>query len=338
MLNVGIIGFGFMGRMHYKCWSQRSDVKITAICDANTNLVEDTKKAVGNIEGAADDIDFDSLKIYTDPDAMLEDQDLDAVSITLPTHLHPDFTSRILKSGVHVLCEKPMALTETSCREMIKAAGDAGKILQIGHCVRFWPEYAVSKQIIDSGKYGRVLAGSFRRLSAPPTWAADGWLSDSARSGGVALDLHIHDSDYVQYILGMPRGVKSQIANSLSGHTLHIATQYCYENDIAVIAEGGWAMTPSFGFEMSFNIMLEKATIVYDCTRDPAFKVCPAEGDAFTPDVPDGDGYSREIDYFVNSINGKQTEEVLTLEESMNSVKLVLAEIESAKLRKFIEL
>lgn len=338
MLNVGIAGFGFMGRMHYKCWSQRSDTKITAICDANPDLIKDTKKAVGNIEGAADDIDFDSLKIYNSLDAMLGDQDLDAVSITLPTHLHLDFTLKALKSGVNVLCEKPMALTTESCREMIKAANDSGKVLQIGHCVRFWPEYAVAKQIIDSGKYGSVMAGSFRRLSSPPTWAADGWLSDDARSGGVALDLHIHDSDYVQYILGMPMGVKCQVANSPLGHALHIATQYCYGKDIAVTAEGGWAMAPSFGFEMSFNIMLEKATIVYDCTRDPAFKVCPADGAFFTPRIPDGDGYSREIDYFVDSVNGRHTEEILTLEQSMNSVKLVRAEIESAKQRKYIEL
>jgi predicted dehydrogenase len=90
-------------------------------------------------------------------------------------------------------------------------------------------------------------------------------------------------------------------------------------------------MMPAFGFEMSFNIMLEKATIVYDCTREPAFRVCPAEGEAFTPEVPAGDGYSRQIEHFVKTINGQEVPDVTTLAQSMESVRIVLAEIESAK-------
>ena len=95
---------------------------------------------------------------------------------------------------------------------------------------------------------------------------------------------------------------------------------------------------PAFGFEMSFNIMLEKATIVYDCTRDPAFRVCPSEGDAFTPEVPAGDGYSRQIEHFVKTINGEETSEVTTLAQSMESVRIVLAETESAKSGKAVSL
>ena len=90
-------------------------------------------------------------------------------------------------------------------------------------------------------------------------------------------------------------------------------------------------MTPSFGFEMSFNIVLEKATIVYDCTRDPAFRVCPAEGKAFTPQVAPGDGYSREIAHFAELIQGKDVPAITTLEQSRDSIKIIEAEKESVR-------
>ena len=86
---------------------------------------------------------------------------------------------------------------------------------------------------------------------------------------------------------------------------------------------------PSFGFEMSFTIVMEKATIVFDCSRDPSFKVCPVEGEAFTPNIAKGDGYSLEIEHFAGLISGRKLSEITTLEQSLNSVRLVKAEIES---------
>ena len=330
MLNIGIVGFGFMGRMHYRCWKGRDDAKIVAICDINENIVEDSQKAVGNVAGAEEAIDFSGINIYSHLGKMLDQEKLDAVSITLPTFLHTDSTIQALEAGVNVLCEKPMSLHVPECERMIAAAKDSEKILQIGHCVRFWPECAVTRQIVADGKYGKLLAASFRRLSAPPTWSHENWLMNQQRSGGMELDMHIHDSDYVQYLLGMPRAVCSFGVKG-DGGLAHIVTHYLYDDDIVITAEGGWALAPSFGFEMSFNIILEKATILYDCTRDPAFKVCPVDGEAFTPEVPSGDGYILEIDHLVRLLNGETVPPVTTLEQSLNSIKIVEAEKESVR-------
>jgi len=331
MLRVGIVGFGFMGRMHYVQWKALKGADVVAICDANPNIVEETRKAVGNIEGAASEVDFDSLDLYSDYNKMLAEAKLDAVSITLPTFMHPNFSIKALEAGLHVLCEKPMALNADDCRRMITAAAQSGKVLMIGHCIRFWPEYAKTKGIVDSGEYGKVIAATFQRLGAAPTWGDDNWFSDDERSGGVALDLHIHDTDYVQYLFGMPKSVFSRQAKGAGGGAIHIATQYIYDDNKVVAAEGGWGMTPAFGFEMSFNIALEKATIVYDCTRTPAFRVCPAGGDVFTPEVAEGDGYSIEIAHFAALAAGRDVAEVTTLAGSLDSVKIVLAEKESAE-------
>lgn len=330
MLRVGITGFGFMGQTHYKCWKALKGAEVVAVCDVNPNIVEDTKRAVGNIGDTEEAVDFSSLRLYTDFEEMLKSAELDAVSITLPTSLHADFSIRALASGVNVFCEKPMALNVEDCERMIAEAGRSGKVLQIGHCVRFWPEYAKAKQIVDSGEYGRVIAATFQRLGAAPTWSIDNWFLDEKRSGGMALDLHIHDTDFVQYLFGVPRAVCSFGAKGPGGGLLHIVTQYLYDDKV-VTAEGGWAMMPTFGFEMSFNVVLEKATIVYDLTREPAFRVCPAEGEAFTPEVQEGDGWFLEIEHFAKALRGEKVEEITTLEQSRDSVRIVAAEKESAK-------
>jgi len=331
MPKVGIVGFGFMGQMHYKCWRTLEGAEVVAVCDVNPNIEEDTKRAVGNVGDTEEAVDFSSLRLYTDFEEMLKNAELDAVSITLPTSLHADFSIKALAAGVNVFCEKPMALNVEDCERMIAEAKRSGKVLQIGHCVRFWPEYAKAKQIVDSGEYGRVIAATFQRLGAAPTWSKDNWFMDEKRSGGVALDLHIHDTDFVQYLFGVPRAVCSFGAKGPGSGLVHIVTQYLYDDDKVVTAEGGWAMMPTFGFEMSFNIVLDKATIVYDLTREPAFKVCPAEGEAFTPEVQEGDGWFLEIAHFAKAISGEKVEPVTTLEQSRDSVRIVEAEKKSAE-------
>ncbi len=330
MLNVGIVGFGFMGRMHCRCWKARGDARVAAVCDANPDIVADSKKAVGNIAGA-EAVDFSGMGVYQDLGAMLAKEKLDAVSITLPTFVHADTAVQALGAGVHVLCEKPMALASADCGRMIAAARKSGKVLQIGHCVRFWPEYAAAKEIVDEGKYGRIVAASLRRLASPPLWSQDNWLLNEERSGGVALDLHIHDTDYVQYLLGLPKAVSSFGSRLASGLLAHVVTRYDYGDGPPVAAEGGWAMAPAFGFEMSFNLVLERATVVYDCTRQPAFRVCPNQGAAFTPSLKEGDGYVRQIDHFARSVRGEPVPPVITLEQSRDSVRLVEAEMESIR-------
>jgi len=232
-----------------------------------------------------------------------------------------------------VLCEKPMALTVGDCDRMIAAARKSGKVLQIGHCLRFWPEYVKAKELVDSGRYGKVVAAMFQRLGSPPGWSLDNWFVDEQRSGGVALDLHIHDTDYVQYLLGIPKAVCAHGAVGPRGQLIHIVTQYVYGDDQVVTAEGGWGMMPGFGFEMSFNLILEKATIVYDVTRQPALRVCPAQGKVFTPQVLPQDGYVRQVEHFAKAIQGQAVPPVITLEQSRDSVKIVEAEKESIRTR-----
>lgn len=338
MLKVGITGMGFMGKMHFGCYYEHPDAKIVAICDAEATRLKNTSGEAGNIAGAEKPLDLDGIELYTDFDKMLKEADLDIVSITLPTFLHKDFTVKALNAGVNVLCEKPMATTEQECLEMVAAAEKNNKKLLIGQCVRFASEYMFAKKIIDSGEYGQVISASFRRLATAPTWAWNNWITSSdSKSGGALLDLHVHDADFIQHVFGMPKKVRTFGSKGIGG-VCHSLTSYIYDDNKTITAEGGWSMMSGFGFEASFNVVMEKATLVFDCTRDPAFRLCLEDGTVKTPEVSTVDGYHNEIDWLIKSIKGQAVDQIITPKQASDSIRLVLAEKDSIEQKTDIEI
>jgi len=333
-VRIGIVGFGLMGHTHLRCYGVLRGVRVVAICDSDKARLKGSDKLEGNISGDEAVLDLSDIALYTDLKKMLAEEQLDAVSITLPTYMHRDFTVKILDAGAHVLCEKPMAMNVEQCEDMIAAAKTNKRILQIGHCIRFWPEYAKAKQIIDSGKYGDVLAASFRRVSMVPEWSWKNWLIHAQQSGGAIMDLHIHDADYIQYLFGLPQAVRSEGAIGPSGGFDYVTTQYVYKNGKIVSAEGGFVMSPDFKFEMSFVISLEKATIVYDCRQAPTLQMRLASGGSITPKIQSGDGYSREIAHFVKKVKGTKMPDIINSHDSLNALKIILTEKQSAESKK----
>ena len=323
MIKVGIVGFGVMGRTHFHAWQEQAGAEIAAVCEANPEVLAKAT-AEGNLKQQAGAIDLGDVAVYGDYDTMLSEAALDAVSLTLPTHLHAAFTVKALVAGVHVLCEKPMALTTEACDTMIAAAARTGKRLMIAHCIRFWPEYAWARAAIADGRFGAVLAASFERLSAPPGWSKDSWFADSTKSGGVTLDLHIHDVDFVQYLFGSPQAVRATGARFENGMLGHIVSEFLYDDNKTVTATGSWMMSQSYGFSMGFRVALEQAMFVFASGNEPTLTVYPAEGEAYSPaDLAEGDGYSGEVAHFTALVAGN-AEPVITPEAAKESVSMAL--------------
>jgi predicted dehydrogenase len=322
-MKVGIVGFGVMGRTHFLAWHGQDGAEITAVCEVNPEVLAKATTG-GNLEEQAGAIDLAGIAVYDDFDTMLAEAGLDAVSITLPTHLHLPFTIKALEAGWHVLCEKSMALNIEACDAMIAAAERSGKQLMIAQCIRFWPEYAWTKAAISDGRFGTVLAANFERLGAAPGWSKDSWFADPTKSGGVTLDLHIHDVDFVQYLFGRPQAIRATGARFESGMLGHIATEFRYNDNKVVTAAGSWMMSASFGFAMGFRIALERATLVFASGNAPSLRVYPAEGEAYSPDdLAAGDGYSGEIAHFTALVAG-DSEPVITPQQAKESVRMAL--------------
>ena len=139
-------------------------------------------------------------------------------------------------------------------------------------------------------------------MAQPPAWGQSNFLNGE-RSGGALLDLHIHDVDFVQYCFGRPKSVFSTGFTKVSGAIDHVLTQYEVEGGAAVSAEGSWAMTGGFGFNMSYNVIFERATADYDLSRGESALKLFVEGAPAEVLKPTGiDGYAGEMQHLLDCV------------------------------------
>ena len=139
---------------------------------------------------------------YPSLEDALKDPCIEAVSLCLPNHLHKDAAVKCARAGKHVLVEKPMSNSVTECEEMIKAADDAGVTLMVGQSRRFYDAVFKSKEMVDSGKIGKLVSITgllFGYLAGPPT----DWWKESQKAGGLMIPIWgSHITDYVLWMFG----------------------------------------------------------------------------------------------------------------------------------------
>jgi predicted dehydrogenase len=180
MLKVGLVGCGFMGSMHANVYATIDEASLVGIFDSN----QERGAAFATKHG---------IKAFASFEELLSE--VEAVDICLPTYLHKEFTLKAAQAKKHVLCEKPMALSVEDAEAMKAACEENNVRLMIAHCIRFWPEYAMLKQIALTGNLGELLSINMTRYGEFPHWGSDNWLADESKAGGGALDMHIHDTD-----------------------------------------------------------------------------------------------------------------------------------------------
>lgn len=340
MTKIAIVGFGFMGRTHYGAWKKCRNAKVVAVCDSN--LAQLSAKVVGNIAGAADNTALPkNVKIYADFEEMLSAGGFDVVDITLPTPLHRKTTIAALKAGYHVLCEKPMALNLADCDAMLAEAKKSKRVLLVAQCVRFFPEYAWLSDAIKSKRFGKVIAADFTRFMAAPQWSPKGgsWLLDESKSGGLYVDAHIHDSDYIASIFGMPQSVQSVAHKSVHGYTDHTTTLYTYPDGKIVTSDSSFVASQSLVWDASARVLFEEATVYIGGRYRQPITVYPNKGKPFSPKIGKLSGYEEEVRYFLSMLTSEKAKsEKLTAENARDSIALVLAEKKSAATGKKIKL
>lgn len=195
-VKFGIIGCGSICRhRHAPELAANPQAKIVAFCDIVPERAEEM-------------VDLYGGKAYTDYKDVLAIDEIDAIVVCTPNYLHAPITIAALKAGKHVLCEKPMATSAAEAEAMIKAAKEAGKFLMIGHNQRLMPPHVKAKEILQSGKLGRVL--TFKTTfghAGPESWCVDKSLKtwffqkDKAFVGAMG-DLGVHKADLMRWLLG----------------------------------------------------------------------------------------------------------------------------------------
>lgn len=329
-IGVGVVGLGFMGRTHLAAYKAAAEAgfggELVAVCDQDESRLTGEASAAGNLETGADAdrlFDPDRVRGYTEPDALFADPGVQLVSICTHTDTHVALALRALAAGKHALVEKPLALASADARQVAGAASASGKICMPAMCIRFWPAYAWLRRAVESGEYGEVRSATFHRLGSTPGWTD--FYADARRSGGALFDLHIHDTDFITWCFGRPRGVVS------AGSVNHLTTIYRYGDIPHVVAEGGWAQDPGFGFKMRFVVSFEGATVDFDLGRDPQLLLCRG-GEAGAVEVEPISGYDGQIRHLLTCIGAGRAAAGVTAEDAALSLEVLEAERESLEI------
>jgi predicted dehydrogenase len=332
-VNVGVVGIGFMGATHIRSYMNIPGARVAAICDAARLPVDgDLSHIAGNIGGGAPlKLDMKQVKAYSRFEELLADPNIDLIDLCVPTPQHHPCSLAALNAGKHVICEKPLARTSALCREIVEAAAKAKGFFMPAMVMRFWPGWSWLKSAIDSQAYGKLLAARFRRISSPPGWSKASYFKGD-ESGGALLDLHIHDTDFVQFCFGRPRSVFSVGTTRFSGAIDHVVTAYQVPGGFPVTAEGSWIMTEGFGFNMAFTVNFQNATADFDISRGAdALKLCEEGQPMRTVPCEAVDGYLLELRHMIESILSGTPPRVVTAADGLSAVEICEAEEKSVK-------
>ncbi|NPV54499.1 MAG: Gfo/Idh/MocA family oxidoreductase [Firmicutes bacterium] len=322
-LRVGLLGAGFIAGVHLDAYARLQDVAVAGIADVNA------ERAAALAEK------FEGARAYSDASELIARGDVDIVDICLPTFLHEEYVTKAARAGKHILCEKPIALDVDGADRMVQAARDAGVKFMVAHVVRFWPEYAAAKRLLDAGEIGKAIEVSATRLSTPPSWSAGGWILDPRQSGGAVVDLLIHDIDYANWLLGKPVSVYARGLKSETGGYDHILLTVSYAGGGVATLEGGRMMPSNFPFTTNFRILGERGCIDYSSRAGEniesrgnaasALAIYKHGEDVKYPHVPEIDAYLSEIGYFLDCVRNNTLPEIVTPEDALMALRVALA-------------
>ncbi|MHC4895144.1 MAG: Gfo/Idh/MocA family protein [Planctomycetota bacterium] len=319
MIEVGVVGLGFMGRTHLGAYEAARtggrQVRLAAVSDPSEKRRAGDLGGGGNLatEGAA--FDPAEVRAYATASELFADPELHALSLCTPTDTHVDLACEALTAGKHVLVEKPIALTANEVRRLRDVASGVSGLLMPAMCIRFWPGYTFLAQAIADARYGALRGLDLVRLGSRPDWN-QGFYADAARSGGALFDLHVHDVDFAVACLGLPEAITS------SGDRDHVSSLWHYPRGasgsppLRVSIEGGWDHDPSFPFRMEFRAVFERATVEFALSDGAALWVCES-GRRQAIELESGDGYAGEVNAFLDAIAARDTEPPVTIDDAL---------------------
>jgi predicted dehydrogenase len=330
MVNLGIAGMGYIGRVHLEASRKAPGARVLAVATLGPEEIRDT---------------FPGLQIYPSYPELLRDDRLDAVIICLPTDLHEEATVKAAERGCHILCEKPMGLDAASAQRMLQAAQAHGRILMVAHVLRFWPQYARIKELIDAGEVGSLRSVTAYRLSKYPPWSD--WFRNPARSGGCLLDLQVHDVDFIHWILGHPQSVYTVGIQSPTGSWDHVHTTLTYPHAQACV-EASSLMPEAWPFTTSILVLGTEGALEYTFRvganiqeRDQAshfFRLYKGDGTASEPAASTADMFVAQLRYFVHCVAERQPPRLCPPEETCQVMQVMTASQQSAESGRVIAL
>jgi predicted dehydrogenase len=340
MVRIGLVGIGFMGWIHYLAAKQLKNAELSAVCSRDkSKLSGDWRSIRGNFGPPGTMVDLSNLKRYESLEKLLADPDIDLVDICNPTHLHPSTAIAALNAGKHVLVEKAIALTTEDADAMLAAAKQSGRLLMVAHVLPFFPEFQFAADAIRSGRHGKLLSAHFRRIISKPDWSAE--IGDASKTGGPAVDLHIHDTHFIGLVCGVPKAV---FATGVVDNDAvqHLTTQYLYgPGGPSVTCTSGAITMKGRPFVHGYELYFERATMVYEAGATPLTVLTP-DGKSEQPTLSGGgdpiSAFTTEIQAAVDGAASGKMPDLLSGQLARDALVMCHRECESVKSGKIVNL
>lgn len=338
-IRVAVIGCGSIAKhRHLIEYNNNPHVEIVAVCDINEARVKETAEKY-------------HAKAYTSYEALLESENIDAVSVCLPNYLHAPVSIAALNAGAHVLCEKPMATSREEAEQMIEAAKRNNKKLMIGHNQRFVSSHQKARKLIEQGEVGKIY--SFRTSfghGGPEGWSADGadsWFfkKDQAFIGAMG-DLGVHKADLLRYLLGEEFVEVGAFVEMNAKENIDV------DDNATLILKTTSGIVGTLAASWAYTAKEDNSTILYGenatlrLEDDPEYslivqynngEVVKYELDGIQSNEDGGQTTSYTIDHFVESIL-HDTNPLIDGEEGKKSLQVILGALESVETKRIISL
>lgn len=309
-MRAGVIGVGSMGQHHARIYSQMNDVELVGVVDVNKEAANLIAKKY-------------HTTAYTEVEKLLR-QNLDAVSVVVPTTLHRDITLKALEHGTHVLVEKPISNTLETAGEMINAARDAGLTLAVGHIERFNPAVIRLKEIIEAGTLGKIVSISAKRV---------GPYNPRIRDVGIIMDLGVHDIDVISHLYDQ----RINAVYTIAGRDIHAFEDHATimlkcDSNLSGMIETNW-LTPHkirtlsvIGLEgVAYLDYLKQSVELHDEQWIRRAK------------IEEREPLLNEIECFIDTISGRGNY-ICTGEDGLHALEVSLAAIESYQTDRIINI
>ena len=318
-LNVGLIGLGRLGRVYARDLAGRiPETKLVAVADPQGNVAKEI----------ADE--FDVPRSYTDTQALIDDKNVAAIVIVTPTHVHKEQVIAAAHSQKPTFCEKPPALSLAEVAAMKAAVEKSGMFFQMGFMRRFDPGYAAAKKQIDGGRIGMPLV--FKATSREPFRPSLEYANPKS-SGGMLIDMGIHDFDLARWFMG---DVKTVSAIGATIAYPELATVGDIDNAIASLTfESGKLgvvdLTRSgiYGYDISTEILGLEGTIRIGYLRETPIMVMTKANGVSHDTVPYfmerfRDAYTNQLQNFAQNVLNDRPAPI-TIDDGMEALRVGVA-------------
>jgi UDP-N-acetylglucosamine 3-dehydrogenase len=322
-IGVLIIGYGTMGKKHFISYQKIKQVKIVGVVDHISPIFTNLEQKVPHFK--------------TIQEAFAQLKQVDVIDICLPTYLHTEYVKIAAQHGKAIICEKPIARTMEEAEEIIQVCKTNNVHLYIGHVVRFFPEYKAAKKMILEERIGdTVHIYMFRNSPYPKSW--NSWYKDDKKSGGLILDLLIHDIDFLQWVYGSIVHVtaRSETVRESRKSLDKVDITLNFVQGLTAKVEGSWSHRP---FSTNFTITGTKGKIIADSsllkhivTDEQCSRILMIEK------TVGSDPYTEELRHFIDAIRENRASSIITPRQAYDAVRICLAAKESVETGKTIHL